>query len=999
MRTLVAVVALSLLGAGCSCDRGSGLTGQAGELVVVVPTAASEELTRQALITLDAVVMDETGDFTVRLRNIGSAPLTVTGVEKEGGSDALTLDDAPGAVIARDAELTLRAHFSPPTDTDVTKATVEHRAEFRVTVTGGRPGEEAAAITLVALAVARDCYVPEVLDFGEVPLGQHVTLPFVLENGKPFPATTEVSPIEGDDAAFFGLVEAGPFEVNPGQRVEVPVAFGPLEARAYAASVRVKRAPTCAEGVTRLVGVGSNESVTWSPAKLDFDRVPLGVSMTRVVTVVNGTGAPLALEGLVADGAPYALVDPPSQVPARGSVSITVACKPLTLGRVEGMLRFDIATVERIPARVPLTCIGGAPRIRLAPSPSLAFGDVPLNGITSRRLTVQNVGTPPAFAGDTSNNLTLGVGGQLPYVAIVPSSAGTRVTDFEINLPAGYDPAVGLPAIAGLNGLDLDVRLRATALGRKDAELLVYSNDPVQPVVSVHVSANAVAAGTCDLVIQPAILAMGDVPRGATFERTITITGGPRTGNCLVSVDLAPGTASSLALDPVPPFTLSIGDSRVVKVRATADPSLPYGTTARGYVRVQGGTLAPTLVPVEMRVANCLVLSPVQLEFSNTKLSCRSASKAINAYNSCGVPLIVDGIDVQPSGGPFVLTSTVPIPAGGVQLNSGAGPLTTQVAFAPTMLGPAQGAVDFRIREGGVARTVSVDLSGDGDLLGLQTDSWRQAGSGKMDVLFVVDDSCSMDDEQASLAANFASFIAAANQGAVDYHLGVTTTDLFRVGGRLVGSPTVLTSSTPGLAQAFSRNVLVGTLGSGFEEPFEAASRAVTAPLLTGANAGFLRSDASLAIVIVTDAVEQSPNAVGVYLSTYRQAKSGKANLVSVNVVGPFSPPSTTCFLDSTIDDGRYADIVTQSNGLSTSICTQNWAQDLATIGSKLVQPRLSFELTGQPANPSTIQVRVDGTVVTNWTYQAASNSIVFPSSAPPAAGGTVTATYGTACF
>lgn len=998
MRSLAAAVAFTLL-AGCSCDRGGGLSGQAGELVVVVPSPSGEVLTRQALVTLEPVVMDESGDFEVRLRNIGSAPLTVAAVTKQGGSDALSLDGAPGLTIPRDGEVTLAAHFAPPTDADVTKATVEHRADFQVSVSGGRPGEEIAAITLAALAVARDCYVPEVLDFGEVPLGQHVTLPFVLENGKPFPATTEVAPIEGDDAAFFGLVTPGPFEVNPGQRVEVPVAFGPLEERAYAATVRVKRAPTCAEGITRLVGQGSSQAVAWSPAMVDFGRVPLNVAMSRQVTVVNGTGAPLALEGLVADGAAYALVNPPSEVPARGSVTFTVTCKPLALGRVEGTLRFDVATVERIPARVPLTCVGGAPRIRLTPSPALSFGDVPLGGATSRRLSVQNVGTPPAFPGDVSNNLVLGVGGQAPFLALVPASTATKVTDFEISLPAGYAPAVGLPAVAGLNTMDLDVRLVGTNSGRKEADLLVYSNDPVQPIVSVRVSANPVAPGTCNLSITPSVLAMGDIPRGATFERSVTVTGELGTRGCLVSMDLAPGSAPALAIDPVAPFTLDAGASRTVKVRATADPSLPFGTTARGFVRVQGGVDPPVLVPVEMRVANCLVLAPPALELGNTKVSCRSGSKAIHAYNVCGVPVLIDGIDLRPGGTPFVFTSTVPIPSGGLPLSSGAGPLTTQVAFAPPAVGPAAGTVDFRVREAGVARTLSVALNGTGDLLGLQTDVWQQVGAGKMDILFVVDDSCSMGDEQASLAGNFASFIAAVNQGTVDYHLGVTTTDLFRVGGRLVGSPSVLTSSTPGLNQAFASNVLVGTSGSGFEQPFEAAARALTEPLKSTANAGFLRSDASLAIVMVTDAVEQSTGAVGAYLSTYRQAKGGKANLVSVNVVGPFSPPSVTCSLDSTVDDGRFADIITQSNGVEADICTRNWAQDLASIGQSLVQPRLTFELTAQPENPSTIQVRVDGAVVTNWTYRASTNSIVFPSSGAPPAGSTVTATYGTACY
>ncbi|MEW5739000.1 MAG: choice-of-anchor D domain-containing protein [Myxococcota bacterium] len=1001
LRLATVVVLAAFLGAGCGCGRGNSLAEQRGELVVVVPTPEGERLTREAQLELEPVVMDEQGTTAVRLRNVGVAPLTVVAVTRLGGSEAITLDDAPGLVIPRDSEATLTAHFAPPTDEDSTKATVEHRGDFRVEVRGGREGEEVATVALVALAVARDCYVPALLDFGEVPLGQHVTLPLVLENGKPFPASTEVSPLEGDDPLAFALPSAGPFEVNPGQRVEVPVSFGPLAERPYSACLRVRRAATCAEGVTRLVGVGSSQAITWSPAMLDFGRVPLNLPVQRAVTVVNGSGSPLALEGVAVEGGPFALVEPvPAFVPARGSATLTVACRPTALGRQGGMLRFDVATVERLAARVPLSCVGGAPRIRLTPSPGLAFGNVPIGGVASRRLSVQNVGTPPAFVGDTTNNLMLGEDGQLPWVAIVPSNANTKVTDFEVVVPPGYDPAVGLPAISGLNGLDLDVRLSTPEAGRKEADLFVYSNDPITPMASVHLSANPTPPGLCNLTVTPVSLSMGDLPRGSTVERTVTVTAGLGTHECLVSIDLAPGSASVFSLLSAPlPFTMEAGDTRAIRVRATADLSLPFGATARAFLRVTKALDPPVLVPMEMRVANCLVLDPTELDFGTTRIGCRSGAKAVNAYNACGVPLLIDRIAVRAGSGPFALTSAPAIPPAGLSLMSGLGALTTEVAWAPTFLGPSAGFLDFDIREGGVTRTVSVELAGRGDQLGVHTDRWTQASLAKLDVLFVVDDSCSMFDEQASLAANFASFIAAADQSSVDYHLGVTTTDLFRIGGRLVGSPVVLTSSTPALPLAFASNVQVGTSGSGLEQAFEAAVRAVTEPMVSGPNAGFLRAEASLAIIVVTDAVEQSPNPVGTYRSALKQAKGGKSSRFSVSVVGPFTPSSSTCLLDSDVDDGRFDEMVVSTGGVKADICTTNWAQDLANIGQRLVQPQLEYPLTAQPENPSTVEVRVNGVVVSGWTYRSSSNSVVFTAATAPPPGSTVTATYGTACF
>jgi hypothetical protein len=180
------------------------------------------------------------------------------------------------------------------------------------------------------------------------------------------------------------------------------------------------------------------------------------------------------------------------------------------------------------------------------------------------------------------------------------------------------------------------------------------------------------------------------------------------------------------------------------------------------------------------------------------------------------------------------------------------------------------------------------------------------------DILFVIDDSLSMDAEQANLRDNLGAFIDAlvASPVANDFRIGVTTTAVEGFGatattgqshpvngsdpasgvpypdGALVaiaqdgagngligdfvydlaaypasrgwggarildrgdGSPTTLAA----LARDFKANVLVGTFGSGKEQPFRAARLALSERLLD-ANAGFLRPGARLAVFFVTD--------------------------------------------------------------------------------------------------------------------------------------------------
>jgi hypothetical protein len=140
------------------------------------------------------------------------------------------------------------------------------------------------------------------------------------------------------------------------------------------------------------------------------------------------------------------------------------------------------------------------------------------------------------------------------------------------------------------------------------------------------------------------------------------------------------------------------------------------------------------------------------------------------------------------------------------------------------------------------------------------------------DILFVIDNSGSMKEEQASLIANFPRFIdvlEGIEGGLPDLNIGVVTTDLGSdnevcgdgEGGRLRSSPgtcsgplgksyinTVEANYAGTLEEAFSCVADVGTGGCGFEQPLEASRLA-----LSGINPGFLRDGAILAVVFITD--------------------------------------------------------------------------------------------------------------------------------------------------
>lgn len=993
-RSLVALLALTVV-SSCRCG-GPTVSSRFGELVVVqLGTTGRETFSREASLGLPATFMGTLGAGEVRVRNVGQEEISLATVTLLEGSDAISLDDAVGVVVAAGDDALLPVRFAPPQATDATLREVTHHAKFSLALTGAREGEGELLLDFSGTAVARDCFVPGELDFGAVPLRQAVTASLTLENGSPIATTTTVGQVQGSDqSAFFVASAGGTLDVPATGSARLPVRFSPLEERTYEATLTLRRSELCPEGTMHLRGVGDDQALSWNPQRLDFGRIPLMATATKEVTVVSGTNVPLTL-GATASPADFAVSAAPAEVPARGTAVVKVSCSPLALGPLTGELTLTIGSTI---ARVPLTCTGGGPRIRVDPSP-IQFGNVPLNLDARRRIIVQNVGTAPPAPGDPANNLVLGVtAGALPWFAIVPKNSATSAAEFSIN-PLTPFPAAGLPAIAGQNLAEFELTLRASSAVLREADLLVYSNDAITPVLRVPITATPRLPEACDITIEPGSINFGPTPRGAVQSRSITITNhSPVAGNaCLISgIEMASGSNPAFqVMEPaVPSLLISQGQSKIIRVAASV-PGEPPDDYLRGTLRFQVGSEARLrTVPVDLLVSRCLVVDPLALNLGTVQTGCTSASKVVSLYNVCGVP--IDITDISTPAAPFRITAS-PFAGAPIQL-SPAQALSVAVAAAPTTAGSFVGALRVESVEGGAAWSQSVALRATGSESGQQAESFTQ-GQTEVDILLVVDNSCSMADEQTALATNFAAFMSSASQSTSNWHIGVVTTDVGDHGVLVEspGNPRFLSPNTPSVASLFAQKVQLGTSGSGVEQPFQSMSLALTAPNLTGANNGFLRPDAALAVVIVTDAVEQSGNSIGSYVSTLRRAKNGRPELVSVSVVGPFTTPSASCVTEGLVDDGRFHSIVTQTGGVQSDICTANWAMDLETISRSVFGARRSFELSGTPRAAAGISVTVDGVPTTAWTLDTVNNAVILQSAPPP--GAVIAIDYLTACF
>lgn len=258
-----------------------------------------------------------------------------------------------------------------------------------------------------------------------------------------------------------------------------------------------------------------------------------------------------------------------------------------------------------------------------------------------------------------------------------------------------------------------------------------------------------------------------------------------------------------------------------------------------------------------------------------------------------------------------------------------------------------------------------------------------------IDVLFVIDDSCSMENDQRALADNFDAFFGAFRQYQVDFHLGAVTTDMNDPlrSGRLVAP--FLTPTTPELNTRFSEMVRVGIQGSAIERGLLAAWRSLQEPLASGANQGFLRADADFALVFLGDEDDQSSLDITDFGNWLEELKQQTNITVGSIVVGRCSPALVT--------DWRLVQFARRFNTRGvTRLCTSAYADTLKSIAGRIVDSRCTVPLRHTLDELRLVHVTVNGAPA---TYRVDPPDGAFPFgslevSPCPEAGGEVVLTY-----
>jgi hypothetical protein len=265
----------------------------------------------------------------------------------------------------------------------------------------------------------------------------------------------------------------------------------------------------------------------------------------------------------------------------------------------------------------------------------------------------------------------------------------------------------------------------------------------------------------------------------------------------------------------------------------------------------------------------------------------------------------------------------------------------------------------------------------------------------KVDILFVIDNSGSMEYEQKSMASRVRNFLDVVK--GLDWQIAVTTTDPVHKtlgDGRLVPlygktNSYILNSA---MTDADARYTLGMTLqrpevGSGYEQGILSAYRAVERSVAAaGTNANFIRSDSQLAVVLISDEDESAngpKNDPAIFVKYIQTTFGGQKAMSFHSIIA--RPDDKACLSGEGYSAGyRYEQISKLTGGVIGDVCATDYAAQVQGIAEGVRKTLKSLSLTCTPVIDSmrSLLVLKDGQVY-NGTRKVEGLNLVFDDMLP----------------
>ncbi len=592
--------------------------------------------------------------------------------------------------------------------------------------------------------------------------------------------------------------------------------------------------------------------------------------------------------------------------------------------------------------------------------------------------------------------------------------------------------------------------ITTNARGKERVEVPIVAKRSGAPICSIGLGPAGINYGTVAIGFpETRYMNLANTGTGicALQELKIVDCGGGMFGGATCGAPLVGTKSSVFSIAGMPPIGTLIQPGEVFTMTVTFNAPKSSGLFAglmSTYYGLIGAKAKDTLTNKDITIPACpdtgckanltgsaglakVSVLPADVDYGLNTIGCCSQTYNVCVYNSGSAPLKVNDITLKGCTPEFRMVNVPKLPK---VVLGGSTPVCFQTVYLPLDLGEDKCAMHLSVTDN-ESPTVVVPLRGSGTYETQQIDEFKQLSGQEVDILYVIDESGSMCDKQTQVAKSFSQFIQNAGVWNNDYHIGVVTTNVVdeNMYGKLNYGNAKITPRfmTPTSGGDFSKLVNVGCGGDGAQEAaLQAAQAALSAPLSTdtgiacssdstckndpnicpdpagcayacvdgfcgGWNRGFLRDDAQLEIVALSDEEDQSSAGVAFYVDFLKNLKGWyNANMMHFNaIVGVRGVPAAGTGSGCASKDGsavadegkRYIEVANQTGGLVGSICEDSFAPIMTEIGEITFVPKIQFFLS-RLADPASIELKVNGVVCkassNTWRYDAPSNSIIF---------------------
>lgn len=268
--------------------------------------------------------------------------------------------------------------------------------------------------------------------------------------------------------------------------------------------------------------------------------------------------------------------------------------------------------------------------------------------------------------------------------------------------------------------------------------------------------------------------------------------------------------------------------------------------------------------------------------------------------------------------------------------------------------------------------------------------------SSKVDVLWMVDTSyTTMSNHQNRISNKMSGFYEGLIKNKADFRIVATTLDMSASGekGELVEGGLVVSPESKNPISDLKKLLKRGGNGSSQELGLEAMEAALNKEKSSYSENKFLREDALLVIVFLSDEEDLSLGKVS-YYKNYLDGLKGKNTSESkkwiVNYIGitDTSDPDCTTYGDYSEKGNRYIELANISGGVTESICKSDFSSFVNQISVRLKSVINQFFLKHIPlldsltVKKNAVFVRKDAE--NGWTYDEEKNAVTLHGSSKP---------------